>query len=119
MDRLKGLLNAIRGTSSPKPSPVPAPPAHPDTPVDKVQALATVFRTQWLPPATTFLNSPPSDPYLREKEFLRLSESIMSKIVLAADSIETDGDAEARNERKAVVRDAQRVLRDLDAARKP
>jgi hypothetical protein len=79
--------------------------------------LASTFYTQWLPPATKFLASPPSDSAAREKEFLKLSESIMAKVVLAADTIETEGNLDARNERKSLINEANKVLKELDSAR--
>ncbi|KPI38866.1 uncharacterized protein AB675_5928 [Cyphellophora attinorum] len=97
----------------------PVPSADPNTPLGKVQALASVFRTQFLPSATKFLVSAPSDPAAREKEYLRLSESIMAKVVLAADNIETGSDAMARSERKAMITEANNILRALDGVRKP
>ena len=106
-----------RGTS-------PAPPTHnipqadPNTPLGKVQALASTFHTQWLPPATSFLLNPPSDPEHRKKEHLKLSESIMAQIVLKADGIETEGNIDARNTRKNLVKEANRVLSELDAVMK-
>lgn len=108
---------APRRAHSPAPPRPTPPPADPNTPLGKVQALASTFRTQWLPSAVRFIASPPADAAVREKEFLRLSESIMAKIVLAADNIETEGNVDARNERKAMITEAQQVLKQLDQAR--
>jgi hypothetical protein len=109
---------APRRAVSPAPPPKPAaPPADPNSPLGRVQALASTFYTQWLPPATKFLASPPSDSAAREKEFLKLSESIMAKVVLAADTIETEGNLDARNERKSLINEANKVLKELDSAR--
>lgn len=102
---------------APPPKPTPLPPADPNSPLGRVQALASTFYTQWLPPATRFLASPPPDTSAREKEFLMLSESIMQKVVLMADTIETEGNLDARNERKALINEANKVLKELDAAR--
>jgi hypothetical protein len=107
-----------RRAASPAPPPKQhLPPADPNSPLGKVQALASSFYTQWLPPATKFLASPPSDSAAREKEFLKLSESIMTKIVLTADTIETEGNLDARNERKALINEANKVLKELDTVR--
>ncbi|ETN46508.1 uncharacterized protein HMPREF1541_00693 [Cyphellophora europaea CBS 101466] len=107
-----------RRAVSPAPPPKPAsPPADPNSPLGKVQALASTFYTQFLPPAAKFLASPPADSATREKEFLKLSESIMAKVVLAADNIETEGNMDARNERKALINEANKMLKQLDVAR--
>lgn len=102
------------------PSPGPAhsannlPRADPDSPLGKVQALASAFHTQWLPPATRFLLSPPSDPDAKRKEFLKLTEGILNQIVIKADGIESEGNADARNLRKSLVNEANSVLSQLD-----
>lgn len=43
----------------------------------------------------------------------------MAKVVLAADNIDTDGNNEARNERKAMINEAQNIMKALDSVRKP
>jgi hypothetical protein len=62
--------------------------------------------------------NPPSDPEARQKEFLKLSENIMSQIVLKADGIETEGNVDARNVRKNLVTEANKVLKELDTVMK-
>ena len=102
----------------------PAPPTHnlpaadPNSPLGKMQALNSTFNTQWLPPATRFLMNPPSDPDVRQKEFMKLSESIMAQVILKADNIEIEGNADARNVRKNMVNEANRVLKNLDMVMK-
>ena len=103
---------------SPAPPTNNLPPADPNTPLGRVQALASTFHVQYLPPATRFLISPPSDPEVRQKEFLRLSESIMAQVVLKADSIETECNIDARNVRKNLVNEANKVLKELDTMMK-
>jgi BAG domain/Ubiquitin family len=103
--------------ASPAPPTNNLPAADPNTPLGKLQALASTFHTQFLPPATKFLLSPPSDPDQRHKEHLKLSESIMAQIVLKADDIQTEGNVDARNTRKNLVNEANRVLRDLDGVK--
>ena len=104
--------------ASPAPPTNNIPPADPNTPLGRMQALASTFHTQWLPPATRFLMAPPSDPEVRKKEHLKLSESIMAQIVLKADGIETEGNVDARNTRKNLVTEANRVLKQLDTVMK-
>jgi hypothetical protein len=105
-----------RGSS---PAPPPAsnqPPADPNSPLGKLQALASVFHTQWLPPSTKFVLNPPSDPEVCKKEHLKLTESIMQHIVDKADEINTEGDVNARNARKQLVNEAQAVMKKMDGA---
>ena len=87
------------------------------TPFDKVYALSNVFYNRWFPSAEKFLKSPPSNLTLREKEFKYLSESIMSQVIEAADSIELAGDGEARNHRKFLINQAEELLKKLDDVR--
>jgi hypothetical protein len=92
--------------------------AKPDTPLEKVQALASVYRDQWLPPSNAFLESPPLDQKEREREYRRLTESIMQHVVLKADELDTAGDAQARLARRELVAEAQRLMKNLDAVLK-
>ena len=68
-------------------------------------------------PTEAFIANPPVDPALREKEYKRLSEGILVQVVLKADEIETQGDMELRRVRKALVEDANALLKKLDGAR--
>jgi hypothetical protein len=92
------------------------PSADPDTPLGKLQALALVYRDQWLPPSNAFISSPPLNGKEREKEHRRLSECIMTYVVLKADGVETEGDADARHARRELVAEASHMMKSLDAA---
>lgn len=94
------------------------PRADPSTPLGKMQALQSKFRTHWLPQCTKFIMSPPSDESVRQKEFLVLSESVMAQIVLKADDIDVEGNNDARNVRRNMVQEAQQVLKELDVVMK-
>jgi hypothetical protein len=72
----------------------------------------------WLPLCGNFLSSPPSDPKAREKEYRRLSEELMVKIVLKADNIEPGEDRIARKARKELASEATAMMKELDAAYK-
>ena len=86
--------------------------------VHKVQALSSTFHTQWLPAATGFLAAPPSDLEVRIKEHSKLSYGITAQILLKADSIDTEGSVQARDTRKNLVREASKVLNQLDSVMK-
>ena len=85
------------------------------TPLGKVKSLHTMFNTQWRPLAMDFTMHPPLDRLLRRKEFLRLSEGIMTQIVLKADDIDVEGNNNARGIRRSLISEANRVMRELDS----
>lgn len=108
---------------SPRPTPSPAPPkrpppADPKTPLGKVQALQNQFYDKWMPDCRNFVASPPSDPATRDKEYRRVSESVMRNVIEAADAIDLEGDTVARAERRELLREAQELLKRVDAVKK-
>ncbi|RMZ83282.1 hypothetical protein DV738_g1297, partial [Chaetothyriales sp. CBS 135597] len=108
-----------RGTSAARASlSTPQPPlADPNTPLGEVQGLLSTLHTVWLPQCTRFIAGPPSDRDARRKEYLKLSESVM-QLVDKADAIELEGDTEARSLRKALINEANAVVKKLDAVGK-
>ena len=90
----------------------------PATPMAKLDALATIFRTTFLPQCTVFMADPPADKTKRESEHKRLTETILAQVLLKLDAVETEGDEEARRRRKEVVRECQDMLNRLDAVLK-
>jgi hypothetical protein len=84
-----------------------------------VQLLEDVYYDKWYPQSHAYLTSPPSDSQTREKEWRRLTESIMRHVIEAADAIELQGDQDARAERRKVLNSAQELVKKLDAVGKP
>ncbi|BCR83658.1 BAG family molecular chaperone regulator [Aspergillus chevalieri] len=108
---------AISTSASSLPAPAPNLNSF-NTPFDKVNALATYFRTELLPPSEAYIASPPSEPKYRDFEHKKLTETIMAQVLLKADSIDHEGDQGVRSARKALINEAQETSRRLDQAAK-
>ncbi|KAH7392113.1 hypothetical protein DE146DRAFT_723161 [Phaeosphaeria sp. MPI-PUGE-AT-0046c] len=101
-----------RPTSAPPPSAPRA--ATPQTPLAKLHAIASKFHTELVPMAVQYMNHPPEDKAKREFEYKKLSETILTQIIFKLDGVETEGDNEARTQRKALVKEVQAMLGKLD-----
>jgi hypothetical protein len=89
-------------TPRPTPSPSQAPPSRtqtPQTPLAKLDALASKFHTELVPMCVTFMQNPPQEKAKREFEYKKLSETILTG---------------ARARRKELVREVQGMLNQLD-----
>ncbi|KIW73668.1 hypothetical protein PV04_01766 [Phialophora macrospora] len=106
-----------RPTPSSTPVPTSVPRADPNTPLGKLQVLSDTFREQWLPLCRRFINNPPSSSQEREKEHRRLSESIMTHVILKADAIDVDS-TDARGFRKALLNEVNDTMKKIDALAK-
>jgi hypothetical protein len=93
-------------------------PTDPNSPLGKISAVSSDFHTQWLTKCTQFIMNPPSDLKTRYLEYAKLSESVMTQILLKVDCIETEGYPDARAARKQLVNEASEVLKRLDAVGK-
>ncbi|OAQ66259.1 BAG domain-containing protein [Pochonia chlamydosporia 170] len=86
-------------------------------PMKKINELANVFNTEWLPLCVKFISSPPSDLKKREDEHRKYSESILQHVLLKLDAVDSEGIPEVRNKRKELVKKVQETLKDLDIAK--
>lgn len=88
--------------------------ATPQTPLGKLEALASKFHVEFVPLAVQFMASPPEESSKRNLEYKKLSETILTQILMKLDGVETDGDQEARMRRKELVKEVQGMLNKLD-----
>lgn len=106
--------------SHPSPSTTPAPAsvpraADPNSPLGKLQTLSDTFHEHWLPLCRKFISNPPSHAQERQKEHRRLSESVMTHIILKADAIEVMDSMDARTFRRALVNEVNETMKKIDA----
>lgn len=96
------------------PSPAPSLNSFP-SPREKVIALTAYFRDELLPLCEEYIANPPADAKVRDFEHKKLTETIFAQIMLKADGIQPDGDEDARNARRALIKDVQATLAKLDS----
>jgi hypothetical protein len=92
------------------PSPKPGQSA-----LEKIASLRETLHG-WDKDIATFERTPPTEPAKRDFEGKRLSETILTQVLLKTDAIETEGDPEARAKRKELVKETQDMLKRVDDA---
>lgn len=94
---------------------LPADPLKLGTPQEKLSALFAILRS-YEKEVQAYIKSPPAEQAKRDFEQKKLSEMILTQVLLKTDAVETDGDSDARARRKELVRDTQNLLKSLDDA---
>ncbi|KAF1924538.1 uncharacterized protein M421DRAFT_8638 [Didymella exigua CBS 183.55] len=109
------MSSARPPSTKPKPA---AAAAAPQTASQKLAAIAHTFHTEFVPLCEQFMSAPPADKSKRDFDYKKLSETILTQIIFKLDGVETEGDADARAQRKALVKEVQGMLAKLDEAGK-
>ena len=88
------------------------------TPLEEIDFLTHKFRTELVPQGLEFISNKwvPADEKKRDFEHKRVSETILTQILLKMDAIDMQGASEARLRRKELVMEVQSFLHDLDKA---
>jgi len=89
-------------------------PAVPTSALREIRALSSRFHTSSLPSCRRYVTTPPSDQETKELQHRKLSEAVLTEIILKLDAVETEGDNEARLARRSLVKEVQGVLREMD-----
>lgn len=103
-----------RRVPSPAPPQPTQPPKKPSTPAEALAMIADTFHTTFLPQVHNFMQHPPRDEKSRDFEYKKLSETILTQIIMKLDGVETEGNEGLRAKRKELVRETQGWLNDLD-----
>lgn len=88
------------------------------TPIEEIDFLFHKFRTELVPQGLEFISNTPADAKKRDIEYRKISETILTQILLKSDAVYTEGDLAARMRRKEIVQEVQGFLNDLDIAAK-
>lgn len=88
------------------------------TPIEEIDFLSNKFRTELVPQGLEFISNTPADAKKRNFEYKRISETMLTQILLTSDAVDTEGDMDARMNRKELIKEVQGFLNDLDIAAK-
>ena len=86
----------------------------PTTTLGKIAVLEDKFRTEYRPQCEELITNPPKEKEKREFEYKKVTETIMTQVLLKLDGVETEGDENARTKRKGLVKEIQEWLTRCD-----
>ena len=87
----------------------------PKTARDQIEQLATKFHAEFVPMCVQFMANPPAEEKVKDFEHRKLSETILAQVLLKLDAVETEGDQDARQRRKDLVKECQAMFSKLDS----
>lgn len=113
VSRMRSPERPATGTTIAVPRP-PLIPAAPNSAMDKLNKIQESFDETLRPMCEQFVSNPPDDPKKCVEEYRKISETVLQKVLLKLDEIDTGGDDSIRMRRKELVKYVQEVLKPVD-----
>lgn len=88
------------------------------TPYEELKFLSNKFRTELVPQGLEFVSDTPDEAKKRDFEYNKITETILTQILMKSDAIDIEGDENAQNMRKELAQEAQAFLDVLDSLQK-
>lgn len=86
------------------------------TPYEELEFLTNKLRTELMPQGLDFISNTPEDIKKRDFEYNKISETILTQILMKSDAVDTVGDENAQMMRRELAKEAQGFLDVLDSA---
>lgn len=81
---------------------------------ENLEILEGYFESTIVPLCVNYIRDPPTNANDQTKEYRLINETVMTQVMLKADNIEIDGDANLRQQRKALIMRVQSLLKRVD-----
>ena len=88
------------------------------TPYEELEFLTNKFRTELVPQGLEFISNTPDEAKKRDLEYNKISETILTQILMKSDAVDIEEDGNAQTMRKVLIEEAQGFLDVLDSAAK-
>lgn len=86
------------------------------TPYEELEFLTNKLQTELIPQGLEFISNAPEDTKKRDFEYSKISETILTQILMKSDAVDTAGDENAQTMRRKLAKEAQGFLDVLDSA---
>jgi hypothetical protein len=63
-----------------------------ETPIAKLEAIASEFHTEHVPLCMAYINNPPKDRPIKQFKYKKLSKTILTQILMKLNGVEMEGD---------------------------